>query len=512
MGDNNGDGAKGPDLAKWVPLADIPEGDMLAGHVDNEPVLLSRLDGKVFAVSGKCTHYGAPLGDGLVKDCQVRCPWHHAHFDLRTGASLAAPAFAPLQTWQVELADNRVRVLAPADPQPSHTVKTPPGKQPRRIVIIGGGAAGFSAAQRLRQLGYDGALHMLSADVDAPYDRPNLSKDYLAGTAQADWMPLKAQSFYEEHDIELQLRCEVTGIDAQTREVRTADGTVHGYDKLLLATGAEPVRLDLPGFDAPQVHTLRSMADARALIDALGNAKSVALIGAGFIGLEAAAALRERGVTVHVVAREADPMTRILGPDMAAFLIDLHREHGVEFHLEHLPVRYDSAARTLEINDGSFINADLVLVGVGVRPRIALAERAGLDVDKGVRVNAQLQTSNPDIYAVGDIARFPFDGAHVRIEHWVHAERQGQHVAANLLGADEPFTDLPFFWSHHYGMDIRYTGHAQDWDEARLDGSPQARDACVRLLKEGRLLAAVTLGRDLENLQIERELEHSLRG
>lgn len=503
----------GPDFALGVPLADLATAGVLAGHVDGEPVLLSRLHDGIFAVGGACTHYGAALADGLMVDGQVHCPWHHACFDLRTGAALKAPAFAALRTWQVDIVDEQVFVRAAADTVDDEPVAVTASvnarSAPERIVIVGGGAAGFAAAERLRALGFGGTLTMLSADDAAPCDRPNLSKDYLAGTASEDWIPLQSSDFYADKQIDLRLSCEVEAIDTTTRSVRNRSGDPIGYDALLLATGAEPVRLDMPGFDLPNVFTLRSLADARAIIAATADARSAVLIGAGFIGLEVADALRTRGLDVHVVAREQVPMEKVLGPELGHAIVQLHREHGVEFHLGRAPAQFDG--RSVTLDDGAAIAADLVIVGVGVRPRTGLAAAAGLAVDNGIVVDAQLQSSMPGVYAAGDVARFRRGPDLLRIEHWVHAERQGQCVAQNMLGQARTFDDVPFFWSHHYDMDIRYVGHAQAWDEVRFEGSFAARDCIARYFGQGRLLAAATVGRDVQNLAIEAELASSLR-
>jgi len=492
----------GPDLVKGVALASVPAEGVLAGHVDGSPVLLSRLQDAIFAVSGACTHYGAALAEGLVVDGEVHCPWHHACFSLRTGQALKAPAFAALKTWRVDIVGDTVFVRdAPGETKPE---PARPRTNPDRIVIVGGGAAGFAAAERLRGLGFSGSLTMLSADDAAPCDRPNLSKDYLAGTASEDWIPLQPAEFYRDQRIDLRLACDVARIDTASRDVRTRAGERFAYDTLLIATGAEPVRLQLPGFELPNVFTLRSLADARGIIAATASARSAVLIGAGFIGLEVADSLRQRGLDVHVVARDAIPMEKVLGRELGDFLTRLHREHGVTFHLQRAPAGFDG--RLVTLDDGTTIAADMVIAGVGVRPRIELAASAGLTVDNGVLVDGQLRTSVPDIYAAGDVARFR-DGADlIRVEHWVHAERQGQNVAANMLGYQHAFDDVPFFWSHHYDLDIRYVGHAIGWDEVRLEGSIEARDCTARYFRKGTLLAAASIGRDLENLAIEAEL------
>ena len=493
----------GPDLAKGVPVASVPAAGVLAGHVDGSAVLLSRLPDGIFAVSGTCTHYGAALAEGLVVDGEVRCPWHHACFSLRTGQALRAPAFAPLKTWRVDIVGDNVFVRdAPDETGKPGPVR--PRTNPDRIVIVGGGAAGFAAAERLRSLGFSGSLTMLSADDAAPCDRPNLSKDYLAGTASEDWIPLQSDAFYRDQRIDLRLACEVVSIDTASRDVLTRSGDRFAYDALLIATGAEPVRLPLPGFDLPNVFTLRSLADARAIIAATASARSAVLIGAGFIGLEVADSLRQRGLDVHVVARDAVPMEKVLGRELGDFLTRLHREHGVTFHLQRAPAGFDG--RLVTLDDGSTIAADMVIAGVGVRPRIELAAAAGLTVDNGVLVDAQLRTSVPDIYAAGDVARFHAGADLIRVEHWVHAERQGQNVAANMLGYEHAFDDVPYFWSHHYDIEIRYVGHAVGWDEVRIDGSIDARDCTARYLRKGELLAAASIGRDLENLVVEAEL------
>jgi NADPH-dependent 2,4-dienoyl-CoA reductase/sulfur reductase-like enzyme/nitrite reductase/ring-hydroxylating ferredoxin subunit len=491
----------GPDFTLGVLQLQVPKGGVLAGRVGTDAVLLARLNDGFHAVGGSCTHYGAPLAEGLVVDGEVRCPWHHACFSLRSGRARKAPALAPLDTWQVETQGDRVFVRARRDAAPA---KPQPRTPRERIVIVGGGAAGFAAAQRLRELGHAGALVLLSADDAGPYDRPNLSKDYLAGTAPEDWIPLKGADFYAEQGIELHTGAEVTQADAQARELRTRDGRVFGYDALLIATGAEPRALPIPGLERPNVHVLRTLADARSIIAACEGKDAVAFIGAGFIGLEAAGALRQRGLAVHVVAPEAVPMERVLGPELGRFLAGLHAAAGVQFHLGAKIVGYDGAA--IALADGSRVPAQVLVVGAGVAPRTQLARLLGLDERDGILVNDRLQTSVPGVYAAGDVARFPWHGEAVRIEHWVHAQRMGQQAAANLLGADQAFVDVPFFWTHHQGLDLRYCGYAGQWEEVRIDGELSSREFTARYFRGGKLVAAACMGRDRESLDIEEQL------
>ena len=495
---------QGPDLTKGIPLADLADGAKLVGHVGTEEVLLVRRGAEVFATGARCTHYHGPLGDGLVVDDTVRCPWHHACFDLRTGEALRAPALGPLDCWSVEQRGGKIFVRE-KKPQ----AKKQPAKAadaPKRVVIVGGGAAGFAAAEMLRREQYQGSIVMLSDDDAPPVDRPNLSKDYLAGTAPEDWLPLRPDTFYSENGIELRLRTNVTGIDPRAREVVLASGRVP-YDRLLLATGAEPVRLPLPGADRPHVHTLRTVRDCRAIIEQAKTAKRAVVMGASFIGLEVAASLRTRGIEVHVVAPEKRPMERILGPQMGDFIRALHQEHGVIFHLEDTATAIDPAKVWLK--SGGAIEADLVVVGVGVRPRLDLAEKAGLAVDRGVTVNAYLETSAPGVFAAGDIARWPdpHTSENIRVEHWVLAQRQGQTAARNMLGHREKFAAAPFFWSQHYDIPINYVGHAEKWDALEVDGDIKAKDCLLRFKRNGRLLAVASIFRDVESLQAEVAME-----
>jgi NADPH-dependent 2,4-dienoyl-CoA reductase/sulfur reductase-like enzyme/nitrite reductase/ring-hydroxylating ferredoxin subunit len=498
----------GPDLEKGVTLLTVVERGTLLGHAHGEPVLLVRRVGELFAIGAICTHYGAPLADGLLVGDTVRCPWHHACFSLRTGAPLRPPALDPVSCWRVEQRSGTVFVrekLAPAEPKPLPLV----ADMPHSVVILGGGAAGNAAAETMRREGYSGRIKMLSADASMPCDRPNLSKGFLGGTASAESNPLRPPAFYLDHDIDLKLGTPVATLDTKSQHVQLVDGNRHVYDALLLATGAEPVRLDVPGASLRHVHYLRTVADSRALVAKTLTSQRAVVIGASFIGLEVAASLRARNVGVHVVAPDVIPMEKILGPEVGKFIRELHEQHGVTFHLGTTAVSIDK--QSVRLKNGEILQADLVVVGVGVRPVIALAEQAGLAIDRGITVNEYLETSVRGIFAAGDIARWPdrLTGEHVRVEHWVLAERQGQTAARNMLGRRERFDAVPFFWTEQYDFGLAYVGHAERWDHIELDGQLDAgtRNCTVTYRRGGKKLAVAIVHRDLEGLRAEVEFE-----
>jgi NADPH-dependent 2,4-dienoyl-CoA reductase/sulfur reductase-like enzyme/nitrite reductase/ring-hydroxylating ferredoxin subunit len=497
----------GPDLAKGIAASELADGGMLAGHVGDDEVVLVRHGGRVSAIAAHCTHYHGPLAEGLVVGNTIRCPWHHACFDLATGEALAAPALSPLLCWRVEERGGKIVVGAKQD-QPA---PKPTGSPGERVVIVGGGAAGFACAEMLRRRGYAGSITMLSNDSAAPVDRPNLSKDYLAGSAPEDWVPLRGDDWYAENKIDLKLKTEVTSLDAKAKELTLDDGSKFKFDKLLLATGAEPVKLDIPGAAQAHVHRLRSLADSRAIIDAAKSAKRAVVIGASFIGLEVAASLRARDIEVHVVAPEKRPLEKVFGPQLGDFVRALHEEHGVTFHLEDSVTAI--GAKNVTLKSGGTLDADLVVIGVGVRPRLALAEKAGLAIDKGVSVNEFLETSAPGIYAAGDIARWPdaITGERIRVEHWVVAERQGQTAALNIMGQRTPYRAVSFFWSQHYDVPINYVGHAEKWDAIEIDGDVMKRDCVVRYKSGGKVLAVASIYRDRDSLEAAAAMEKAAK-
>ncbi|MEB2600872.1 FAD-dependent oxidoreductase [Burkholderia cenocepacia] len=502
------DASSRPDLTQGVALDDLADGAMIEGHVGDAAVLLVRRGDELFAVGAQCPHYGGPLAEGLLVGDTIRCPWHHAAFCLRTGEMERAPALDGLPCWRVERRDGRAVVV---DARPA---AVPPALKatglPASVVIVGGGAAAIAAAVTLRQEGYPHAITLLSADADPPYDRPNLSKDYLAGTAQADWLPLRAPSFYAEQRIDVRCNTRVTRIDPAQRSVELADGGRVDYGALLLATGTEPNKLNVPGADLPHVCTLRSRADCDALIGKLKTARRCVVVGASFIGLEAAAALRTRGLDVHVVAPDPHPMGRVLGDALGDTIKALHEAHGVVFHLGATPARIGPDSVTL--SNGDVLPADVVLVGIGVHPNVELAQDAGLAVERGVTVDRFLQTSAPGIYAAGDIARWPdpLTGQRIRVEHWVVAERQGIVAARNLLGQQRPFDAVPFFWSQHYDLTLRYVGHAEQWERVEIEGDLGAHDCSIAYWRGNTRLAVVTIARDLDNLKAEAALERQM--
>src|SRR5688572_21175028 len=414
----------GPDLSAGVKVTDIPDKGMIGGHVGGKPVLIARRGKKVYAIGSQCTHYGGPLSEGLIVGKTVRCPWHHACFDLRTGDATCAPALNPVSVWETVIEGGIVKVtreIEVADPLASPDIPKPIKAPIQSIVIIGAGAAGNAAAEMLRREGYIGDVTMIGGEDTVPYDRPNLSKDYLAGNAPEEWIPLRPKEFYDQHNIELLSNVRALSINTKERSVALSDGPPRRYDRLLLATGAEPVKPPIPGAELPHVYYLRSLADSRAIIKAADEARKVVVIGASFIGLEVAASLRTRGLQVDVVGPEHAPLEKILGRELGAFVRATHEKHGVTFHLGRSVTGI--TRESVRLSSGSSLPADIVVVGVGVRPLIKLAVDAGLDMTRGVMVDEYLETSEAGIFAAGDIARYPDERwGNLRIEHWVVAE------------------------------------------------------------------------------------------
>jgi 3-phenylpropionate/trans-cinnamate dioxygenase ferredoxin reductase subunit len=513
----------GPDLAAGVKVSDVPDEGTLLGHAHGESVVMVRSHGEMFAVGATCSHYGGPLAEGIVADGTIRCPWHHTAFDLGTGEAIRPPALRDIACWKVAVRDGIARVTdkhaAPDDftvaPTVAHhraSARRPVNARrdwPESVLILGGGAAGECAAETLRREGYDRPVTIVDATPDGPVDRPNLSKDYLAGTAPEDWIPLRPASFYNDHGIELVLGHRAVSLDARDRQLRLDDGSTRPFGALLIATGATPVQLQFPDAGQP-VRYLRTLADSRSIIEAARHATNAVVIGASFIGLEVAASLRARQLPVTVVAPEWHPMERVLGAQLGDLVLALHRANGVDFRLGQTVAAVSD--RRVTTSERDQLRADLVVAGVGVRPNVELAEGAGLAVDRGIVVDEYLSTSARAVFAAGDVARYPdpITGERIRVEHWVAAQRQGQAAARNILGAHERFDAVPFFWSQHYDLAISYVGHAERWDDVVIDGDPAARDATVSYRLAGRVLATVTLGRDQAALRAEHAMESIL--
>jgi NADPH-dependent 2,4-dienoyl-CoA reductase/sulfur reductase-like enzyme/nitrite reductase/ring-hydroxylating ferredoxin subunit len=501
MAESSGD-LEGPDFEKGCHIDKVPDGGMSLGHAFGEAVLVARHGEELFGIGATCTHYGGPLAKGLMVDCTVHCPWHHARFDLRTGEAIAAPALNNVSCYSVEKRGDRFFVTGKIDRKPARKPKA----SPTSVVIVGAGAAGGAGAEMLRREGYDGPVTLIGADEFLPYDRPNLSKDYLAGNAPEEWIPLRPAEFYREQKIDTLTKTPVTAIDAKRKQATLSDGRSLGYDALLLATGAKPVRLAIPGNDLPHVCYLRTLADSRRIIEKAKDAKRAVVIGSSFIGLEVAWSLRERKLEVAVVGKGSLPLEKVLGRELGNLIRETHEGHGVKFYLGRTPAVIQD--RHVQLDDGTILDCELIVVGIGVRPDAALAEQAGIATDNGILVNEFLETNVPGIFAAGDIARWPDPRTgRIRVEHWVVAQRQGQTAARNILGAKERFELPPFFWSNHYDLHIHYVGHGSGDNRMSVSGNLKAKDVSVIFRSDDKVTAVASIGRDVENLKAEVALE-----
>ncbi|HVY94814.1 MAG TPA: FAD-dependent oxidoreductase [Bryobacteraceae bacterium] len=497
----------GPDLKSGVEFSKLNENEPLLGHYEEEAVLLVRKGDEIFATAATCTHYSGPLAEGLVVDETIRCPWHHARFDLRTGEAIGAPARNPISCYEVERTGGDVRIKAKKETG----FRTACPLNPSSVVIVGAGAAGSACAEMLRTKGYSGPITLAGNEPPGPVDRPNLSKDYLAGNAPDEWIPLRPPDYYEEKKIDLLLDDPVARIQPAERKVSLKSGRSLNFGTLLLATGAEPRTLPIPGADLPHVFLLRTLADSNAIIEKAGIVKQkqggpCAVIGSSFIGLEVAASLRARDLDVTVISQDPLPLAKILGDELGRFVQKLHEKHGVKFLFNAKPKALHKDR--VELENGKSVDAAIVVLGVGVSPRTSLAEAAGLKVDNGVVVDSELR-ADADIFAAGDVAKYPepVSGDQTRIEHWVVAQRQGQSAARTMLGIGGPFRDTPFFWSQHYDVAISYVGHASKWDSCEVLGNLDQSDAAVVYRKGKKVIALATIGRDQLSLKVEAAME-----
>jgi 3-phenylpropionate/trans-cinnamate dioxygenase ferredoxin reductase subunit len=366
-----------------------------------------------------------------------------------------------------------------------------------RHVIIGGGLAGAKAAEALREEGHEGEIVLIGAEDELPYERPPLSKDYLRGEASREDARVHPAAFYEEHSIELRTGTDVTAIDPAGREVELDGGERLGWDKLLIATGSEPRRLRLPGSDLDGVLYLRELDDSDAIAARLEPGARLVVIGAGWIGSEVAASAREKGAEVEIVERAARPLEHVLGAEASDFYARLHREHGVTLHAGAELERFEGSGRveSVRLGDGTEIECDAVVVGVGITPRTGLAEAAGLEVENGIVTDAGLATSAPGIFAAGDVAsaEHPFYGRRIRVEHWANALNQPATAARSMLGKEASYEQIPYFFSDQYDVGMEYAGYATEWDRVVFRGDPEGGEFVAFWLQDDRVLAGMNV-------------------
>jgi 3-phenylpropionate/trans-cinnamate dioxygenase ferredoxin reductase subunit len=364
-------------------------------------------------------------------------------------------------------------------------------------VIVGASLAGAKAAETLREEGFDGRLVLIGDEPDRPYERPPLTKDYLRGESPREKAFVHPHAFYRQHDIELMTETTVTALDPARARVVLDEGAELGYDRLLLTTGAEPRRLSLPGADLDGIHYLRTLADCDTLRERLDTGGRVVVIGSGWIGAEFAASARQRGAEVTVIDPVSVPLERVLGPEVGAVYRDVHRDHGVQLLLGTGVEGFhgDGSVQRVRTSDGRTLECDFVVVGIGVMPRVELAERAGLKTDDGIVVDQALATSAPRVHAAGDVANawHPFYERHVRVEHWANALNQGLAAARAMLGQAVSYDRLPYFFSDQYDVGMEYSGFATEWDEVVFRGDPASREFIAFWLSEQRVVAGMNV-------------------
>jgi NADPH-dependent 2,4-dienoyl-CoA reductase/sulfur reductase-like enzyme/nitrite reductase/ring-hydroxylating ferredoxin subunit len=475
-------------LHRVARFADVAEDRGLEVSIQDSKILLLKVGEHIRAYQGECPHAGAPLAEGAICHGRLTCPWHKAQFRIEDGGLCEPPALDNLKRYPLELRGDEVWV----DDQPFADAHTPPADDERTFVIVGAGAAGTAAAAALREKGFGGRVLLIDRESGAGYDRTVLSKFVISGETPPDEVPpLRDEDFYREQRIE-RINAEVTSLDAANKTLRLSDGRSITYDAALLATGGIPKPLELPGADLPQVFTLRSRAHAQQILDSARPGQHAVIIGDSFIAMESASALRQYGLEVTVLARHEVPFAKQFGASVGKAILALHEANGVVFVTQSQAVEVEGTTRVeaVRLDNGQRLPADLVLVGIGVSPATGPFADLPQENDHSLRVDGAMCVTD-GLWAAGDIATFPLNGQPQRIEHWRLAQQQARIAAANMLGGDEHYLDVPYFWTWHFGKNYDYLGHADAWDEVEFKGVPSQPPFIGLFGKNGVVTAAV---------------------
>jgi NADPH-dependent 2,4-dienoyl-CoA reductase/sulfur reductase-like enzyme/nitrite reductase/ring-hydroxylating ferredoxin subunit len=487
--------------SRWVEIASLAEmnGSLRRIFQYGQDRVLVRRSGDAFeAVSANCAHHGKTLEGGMITSQRVTCPWHGSCFDMSAACSPDPPALEDLQRFDTRVKDGKLFLRRSKPETPAVQLR----KESGVFLIVGNGAAGIAAAVTLRREGFDGRLIVITSEVHQPYDRTWLSKGYLSGGIDRDDLFLFSEQFYHDMHIEMLTGRQVAGIDSGEKQVVFMDGDYLLYDKLLIATGSIPRTPPIAGTDLPSFFLLRSLRDADSIAGAATDAKRVLVMGAGFIGLEAAAVLRQQDIGVHVVAPEKALCADVFGKRIGERIQRLHEDNGVVFHLGKTValLRGEARIQFAQLSDETLLEVDVVLCCIGAVPATHFLEDAGIVKQGAVPVDEHMQTSVEDVYAAGDIAvvRDSKTGSDRRITHWTEALQQGRHAARSMLGSDKPYTSNPLFWTEQYDCLIKFAGYVPKIGRPLYRGDVEKGEFLAAYFKRGRLCALCGIGREQE--------------
>lgn len=498
-----------PSMEKVARLADLPLERGTRVKIGETPILLVRDGDTVHAYTADCPHAGGPLEKGALCNGRIVCPWHKGTFEISDGSLVEPPPLQGLTRYASTIEDGDVYV----SPEPLEPEPRAPAGGTATMLVAGAGAAGAAACLTLREAGFDGRIVLAGTDAPVPYDRTALSKFVLAGDMPpGDVPPLFDPALFSARRIE-RIESDVVALDASKRRVQLSNGTAVDYDAALVCTGGTPQPLDVPGAKLANIHLLRNRDDASAIVDALKHCSRAVIVGASFIGLEAASCLRKRNIETIVVAPQKVPFAKQFGERIGVMFKRLHEHNGVSFRMERNVAAFegDGAVQTVVLDDGERIAADVVIVGTGVKPAtsfvsgIALADDGGIDVDSGMR-------AAPGLFAAGDVARFTLPRAQtrLRIEHWRVAQQHARVAAYNMAGASRVYEGVPYFWTYHFGKRFDYLGHVTEPDDVVIDGDLDAQQFIAYLLKDGKVGAVVACEREDQTARLAEAMRQTL--